>query len=400
MSDAQDSGLGDVLANASGDRFTETTSTSWLQRIVSSFVGALIGLILVIASIVGIFWNEGHAVGVARGLAEGAGLVVSLEAGAVDPSNEGKLVHVAGPASATATLVDPQFAVKANGLKLTRNVEMYQWRQDEHSETHNKLGGGQETVTTYTYSRVWKDGRNDSQAFRHPEGHANPEMPYSERQFVAADAKLGGFSLPPNLIGALGGESRLDVDPAALAAPSGQGRPQQVVDGAIYIGSDPSAPRIGDLKVSYALAPNGPVSAIARQSGGALAPYETKNGQTLYMIDPGEIGAAAMFKEAEDQNAILTWVLRVVALAAMWIGFALAFAPISVVASVIPFLGGLAGFGAGLVSFVLTFTVGPLMIAIAWFTVRPLMSIGLVVAGLAIAFGVTKLRSPRRLRPT
>jgi hypothetical protein len=107
-----------------------------------------------------------------------------------------------------------------------------------------------------------------------------------------------------------------------------------------------------------------------------------------------------MFKEAESQNAILTWILRVAALAVMWIGFALAFAPISVIASVIPFLGGLAGFGAGLMSFVLTLTVGPLMIAIAWFTVRPLMSIGLVVAGLAIAFGVAKLRSPRRPRPT
>ena len=93
MSDAHDSGLGDT--------FTETTSKSWLQRIISSFVGVLVGLVLIVASIVGIFWNEGRAIDTARALAEGAGAVVSVDASAVDPANEGKLVHVMGAASAT-----------------------------------------------------------------------------------------------------------------------------------------------------------------------------------------------------------------------------------------------------------------------------------------------------------
>ena len=75
--------------------------------------------------------------------------MVSADAGKVDPANEGKLVHIMGAVSATAPLADPQFPVKATGLKLAPGVEMYQWRQDERSETRTKLGGGQETVTTY-----------------------------------------------------------------------------------------------------------------------------------------------------------------------------------------------------------------------------------------------------------
>ncbi|MGD0641234.1 MAG: TMEM43 family protein [Roseiarcus sp.] len=402
MSDSQNSGLGDVLSSAAGDSFTETTSKSWLERILNSFVGALVGLVLVIASIVAIFWNEGRAIETARSLAEGAGAVVSVDAGKVDPANEGKLVHIMGAASATAPLADPQFPVKANGLKLLRNVEMYQWRQDERSETRNKLGGGTETVTTYTYTREWSDSRNDSSAFRHPEGHANPPMAFTRRDFVAGDAKLGAFALGPDLVGKLGDGARDDVDPAGLAGRAAQTPPEQVVDGAIYIGANPGDPRVGDLKVSYFLVANGPVSAIGRQTGAGLSPYQTKAGRALYIIDSGELDATQMFKQAERENAILTWAVRGGALVAMWIGFALVLAPLSVLASVIPVLGSIVGAGAGLISFVLTLAVGPLMIAIAWFTVRPLMSIGIVAAGLIAAFLASRLRSSQRsgLAPT
>ncbi len=396
---SSDPGLGDVSSTAASDSFSETTTTSWLQRIINSFIGALIGLVLIIASIVAIFWNEGRAINTARALAEGAGLVVSVDSGKVDSVNDGKLVHVMGAANATAPLADPQFPVKANGLKLLRNVEMYQWRQDERSETRNKLGGGQETVTTYTYSREWKDGRNESSAFRQPNGHANPPMAFARREIVAGDAKLGAFALPPDLIGKLGDGARFDVDAAGLAGQAAQTPPEKIVDGAIYIGANPADPRIGDLKVSYSLAPNGPVSAIGRQTGAGLAPYRTKAGGTLYIIDSGELDAAQMFKQAESENAVTTWIVRGVALLAMGIGFALLFSPLSALAAVIPLLGSLVGAGAGFMAFVLTLVLGPLTIAIAWFAVRPLMSIGIVAAGFLAAFLASRLKSSRRSRP-
>ena len=45
----------------SSDSVTEVTTTGWLQRIVQSFVGAIIGILLVIGSIVLLWWNEGRA---------------------------------------------------------------------------------------------------------------------------------------------------------------------------------------------------------------------------------------------------------------------------------------------------------------------------------------------------
>jgi hypothetical protein len=57
----------------SNDSVTEVTTTGWLQRIVQSFVGAVIGVLLVIGSIVLLWWNEGRAVAAIRALDRGRG---------------------------------------------------------------------------------------------------------------------------------------------------------------------------------------------------------------------------------------------------------------------------------------------------------------------------------------
>ena len=56
-----------------GDTFTQVTSTSWIARLGKSILGVLIGIVLIIAAIVLLFWNEGRAVTTARSLAEGGG---------------------------------------------------------------------------------------------------------------------------------------------------------------------------------------------------------------------------------------------------------------------------------------------------------------------------------------
>ncbi len=41
----------------------EVTTNSWFKRIISSFVGVLIGIALVIGGAVLVFWNEGNGLG-------------------------------------------------------------------------------------------------------------------------------------------------------------------------------------------------------------------------------------------------------------------------------------------------------------------------------------------------
>ncbi|MDB5415201.1 MAG: hypothetical protein JWR10_3536 [Rubritepida sp.] len=377
-------------SNASGstsDSFTQTTSQSWFSRIGGALTGLLIGLVLLPVAGFLLFWNEGRAVQTARSLTEGAGMVQTVAAERPDPANEGRLVHVSGPVRAAQLPFDSDLDVKPpNGtLRLFRNVEMYQWQEENRSETQTRLGGGTETVTTSTYRRVWHEGRIDSGRFRQPEGHQNSQMRYTSRSFNAQGVTLGGFRISDaQLNGLAAGEP--------FTPPGGSGGDG---DGTRYIGNDASAPRLGDLRVSWRTAAPDAISVIGAQMGEGFGTYATNAGDRLFILEPGTVPAATMFREAQDSNAVLTWILRLVGTVVMFIGWALLLNPLKVLADVIPPLGAVVGFGTGLLAAVLTALTVPPIVAIAWLFYRPIVGIGILVAGLALAYGITRLRKRR-----
>lgn len=375
------------MPEESQDNVTEVSSTSWLQRIGQSFIGVLVGLALVPLSAAGLWWNEGRAVTTARSLAEGAAAVQTVPADRVDPAFEGKLVHVSGEARTTAPVGDEEFGVSAPALKLVRRVEMYQWKEDSRTETRDKLGGGQERVTTYSYSRSWVDRPVDSGRFHNRNGHENPPMAWQTRETVARDATLGAFRLPEILLNQLPRGEALALDEQLPRAVQRRvGKPAQIADGALYVGGDPQGPRIGDYRIRYEVVRPQAVSIVARQAGNSFAPYQTRAGDAVAMLDVGTVTAAQMFKEAQDENAVLTWILRAVGAVAMMIGFSMIMGPLRALAAVIPFLGDIVGAGAGLVSLAMTAVLAPLVIGFAWLFYRPLVGALVLAVGGAIAW--------------
>src|SRR5215467_8408303 len=175
------------------DTYTETTQKGWTTRIGESIKGVVTGFVLVALSGFGLFWNEGRAVQTEKSLAEGAALVITVDASRVDPANEGKLVHVTGEMKAGIKPSDPEFGVSAEGLRLVRTAEMYQWKEEKKTETRKNVGGGEETVTTYSYVQGWSESPIDSRDFRVPDGHSNPPMRYRSAQFAAGEVTLGAF---------------------------------------------------------------------------------------------------------------------------------------------------------------------------------------------------------------
>ena len=63
----------------------------------------------------------------------------------------GEFIHASAFADTQDVLEDAAFGVKETAIALKRRVEFYQYKESEHSETRDKLGGGEEKVTTYTY---------------------------------------------------------------------------------------------------------------------------------------------------------------------------------------------------------------------------------------------------------
>lgn len=371
----------------------EVTQRSWFDRIKGALVGVFVGILFIPGACWLLFWNEGRAVTTARSLTEGAGLVVPVAADRVDPANDGKLVYVTGALRAPGTLADPTFPVRVdNAVRLVRTVEMYQWRENRRSETRNRLGGGQETVTTYSYEQVWSSTLYNSGSF-HQAGHTNPSrMAHNSNTVVAQQATLGAFRVTPEQLQSYGRPVRVTLDPNN---PQIQRNNATVRDNVLFLSSNPDVPRIGDLRITFSSVPAGAASLIGRQTDQGFSPYQTRAGDRIFMMEEGTVPSQDMFRHAEDANRILTWVLRVVGLIVMAIGFAMIMAPFGVLADIVPLFGDIVRFGTGLIGLSLTFLLGPLVMAIAWFWYRPVVAAIVMAVGVALAFGISVLARNR-----
>ncbi|MDO5554515.1 MAG: TMEM43 family protein [Planctomycetia bacterium] len=213
--------------------YTETVRESYFSRIGDAFKGVLVGIILIVAGIVLLFWNEGRTVKRYKALKEANTAVISVDSTVVDPANEGKLIHLTGPAKTNEILTDADFNVATNAIRLQRNVEMYQWQENSDSETKKKLGGGTETVTTYTYTKTWFPALIDSSLFKES-GHENPKnMPYQSLELQAKEVTLGAFRLSDSQIQAAGPEQAFRVgeqDAAGMPAEVDSDRPEPAAE--------------------------------------------------------------------------------------------------------------------------------------------------------------------------
>ena len=378
------------------DQITEVTNTSWFARLGQAIFGVLIGLMFVVVSIGVLFWNEGRAIRTAQGLAEGAGIVRSVSADFVDRSNDGRLIHVADMLSTAGPVSDPDFGLKVQGVRLVRHVEVFQWKEETHSETRAKFGGGEERTTTYKYLRTWSDKPIDSDRFKEPRGHTNPVMTYQSRDLLAAGTRLGAFAVPDSLLRGFGEPRRVaTTEVQANALQIRVNKPVAVNDGVLYVGRDPSQPAIGDMRISFAEVPLQTASVVAAQAGSGFAPFPTHTGTTVELIAAGTVPPKVMFQHAQEENVTMTWVLRLIGVIFMLIGFNLVLRPLAVAGSVIPLLGDVIGAGTFLVALVCTTAIAPIVIAFGWLWYRPLVGVGVLVVGAAATWGLSKLLHTR-----
>ena len=122
------------------DAFTDSSSQSIFGRLGNAIKGVLFGIVLIPVAIILLLWNEGRTVKTAASLKEGAAVVVSVSADAVQPENENKLIHLTGEAVTTDTLSDPMFAVSANAIRLTRTADTFQWKEAKAIQYAKQFG--------------------------------------------------------------------------------------------------------------------------------------------------------------------------------------------------------------------------------------------------------------------
>jgi len=379
--------------------YTEITEEGWFSRLGGAIKGVVAGIVMVPVAIVVLWWNEGRAVDRYKTLEEGSKNVVISTPDSVNSGNEGKLVHMSGKTAVDGVIEDKDYGIVQEGVvKMQRNVEYYQVKENVKTRKKKKLGGGEKTVKEYTYSNEWVRDPIDSSKFKESaQKKANKVLTrISDNTWNAPEVKFGAFKLSADQVEKISASEKL-VFPEGWELPEAQAEKAKVVGDQIYYGADSANPQIGDVRISYTYAPTGDISILAQQAGDTFTTYQAKKG-TLNVLQAGIHSADAMFKAEEAANKNLSWILRAVGAIVMFIGFSMVLKPLSVVLDVIPFLGNVAEMGTGLIAFLLTVVIAPTVIAVAWFAHRPLLSAGLLaVVGGAIFLIMKKRKAKKQL---
>ena len=385
---------------------TETTTESWTSRLGGAVKGVVAGLALFILGFPVLFWNEGNSVKTAKALDEGEGACIPVESNAkVDPEMEGQLVHMTGRADTQDVLTDEQFGVSATAIALNRKTEMFQWRENSETTEKKNLGGSVTRTTTYTYEKVWSETVIDSSGFKEA-GHDNPgviEFPSEEK--LAANVSFGAFRLNERQIARIGSDQAYAFPTDFVCRVSRVQRQGNVIlvpnkatrDNALNNRDVAAEPRIGDMRVTFTVVRPHDISIVAKQRGDTFVAYLAKTKKKVDLIQDGVVDCAEMFEDARDANTLFTWLVRLGGLLIMYIGLSMVLKPLSVLGDVLPILGTVIGWGAGLVAGVVAFVCALVTIAVAWIFYRPVLAVLLLVAAGALVFLVWKKKQSKKV---
>lgn len=334
------------------------------------FGGVIGGILLIIVGIGLLWYNEGRTVGEQKGISEAKDKYVQVKSDKIDSKYDNKLIATNGKLdiSNSNELVDSDFNIKIKSAKMTRTVEMYQWDESCTTDDNN--------VEKCDYKKEWEDSVIDSSDFK-KSGHDNPNsMPYESKIYVADNVKMGAYSLPNTLL------ERLSTKKTKTGEELREEFANKIADYKIegeYITSQvEEEPQIGDIRIKFDYNDADSVSVLAVQTGTTLTSYVPKTGSKIYKIKEGIHTGDEIIQDLIDENNTIKWIFRLLGTVLVMIGIGSIFSPINKLANFIPIVGGVVGVITGLVSILAGLAISLVVIALAWFRFRPLLSISLL----------------------
>ena len=194
--------------------YQEIKTVGYGSRVGSSFRSIGTGIILFLAGTALLWWNEGRAVKTERMLEEAGSAYVEMEnPNKKDASLDGELICGTAMATTEDSLSDNQFGVGAKAIALKRRVEYYQWVEHASSSSEDKLGGSQETTTTYTYSLEWVPSPVQSSEFKDPAYQMKNMVltTYEDSEQYAENVSWGAYKLSESLISMISSREELQL---------------------------------------------------------------------------------------------------------------------------------------------------------------------------------------------
>lgn len=346
--------------------------------------GILTGLILILIGICVLWYNEGRTVETQAAINEAKKQYTDISSTEINPQYDNKIIATTGDIDLTNSemLVDDIFEISIKSSKLKRVVEMYEWEEECTTDSDN--------YTTCTYNKVWSESLIDSDKFEQP-GYTNPKsMPYNSKEIYAENVKVGAFTLTKELISDLKynqtkTNEQLNNEYNGISE-------YNIVGEYLTTAETLENPEIGTIRISFKYNVSSTVSILAVQKGNTFEEYKAKNGKPIYTLREGKLTGEQILQELTNENNMIKWILRVVGLFLNIFGISSIFSPLTRLSRKVPILGSLIGYATGTIAFILGTSLSLIVIAIAWFRFRPILSLILIiiVAGLIILLKKSK----------
>lgn len=351
-----------------------STNTKVTSKKSSGFLG---GFILVIAGIMLLWFNEGRTVKTQSAINEALKSYKDVTSKKIDESNEGKLIATTGKIDLgdSSVLTDSKFKISINAAKLQRVVEIYEWEEScETDEDDNK---------TCTYEKVWSDKIIDSSEFTKT-GYDNPSIIKLDSEVVeGTNIKVGVFSLNERLLDNL--SYNKDITNQKLSEQYKEEIDGYKIDGNYLVNSEKiDDPQIGDIRVSFKYASDGEVSLLGVQSEGTLKAFTGKKGKSILILKRGSFTGRELLEDMTSSNKTIKWFLRILGTVIIISGIGSLFSPLQLLTNKVPVLSSIVNMSSNLVSFIIGLSISLIVVAIAWFRYRPVLSIILLALVVAL----------------
>lgn len=426
--------------------YQEKTTTGYGTRVGNSIKGIFTGFILIIGATILLWWNEGRAVKTADMLEDAQGACVEMP----NPDKksaefEGELVCATAMANTDEVLTDKEFGISENAISLSRKVEYFQWVEHSESKSEDKLGGKQETTTTYTYTREWVSSPVNSDEFKDPayQGKNYTWTTVENQDVWAENVTFGAYVLNESLIHSINSTEALElnINEQQLQAMDktiadtyarikglptsntnvAQAQPAQPVQTAaadstaladsvktvipdsisqnnkvdleyvhqmgnvLYYGRTANAPEVGDVRITFEKVVPAKVTVVSQVEGNTFKPYTASNKKKFQTLRMGKKSIDEIFEEENESNSMWTWVLRIVGILLVISGFKGLFGFLETILKVVPFLANIFAFGVGIICTIVGLVYSLIVIALAWIFYRPVLGIIiLLIAGFLI----------------
>jgi len=397
------------------------TTKNYGNRLLDALKGAGTGFIILFVGTIMLCANEGNYVKTDKAIRSAQKELIKVsDVSTLNPSLDGKLIHAYAFADTQDVLSDDLFGASEKAIALVRMVEYYQYEEHSRTEKKDKLGGSEETTTTYTYEKRWVTSPINSGGFTDPDYKRSNivlENDVKAQLQYAKNVTFGAYKLPGFIIESIRGNVpvELNITDSDLAQWSNRIAKKardvgykadsnatlaQVYGNVVYLGKSPSSPQIGDVRITLAKIPPADISIIARVIGPTFEKYLAPNGRTFTSVAMGTVSAEIMIESAKKTNSLITWLLRIIGIILVVVAFKLVFKILPTLFKVLPPLAKIVGAGVTLVCSVGGFAWSLVVISLAWLFYRPLVGLPmLLIAAAGIWFLRKKAKEKAALAP-